>query len=238
MFILCIDLLKQGDFMENRSQKLPRRAILTEVERSYLRGKKAVKSKNKSKLLRKLNERFEALFKDLTVIQKSQLLDTWKSLGFKKWYYDLDLFSKIFNGAKPVHLSVIRHIKKGKKHLYWLDHSPHNQENPRIDEKSLKPEFVLRKLGTVSKETWGKKLVSLYLADKIPTNEKEAAEIKAMVEWSKEKKNIHVKHISINDLAKTDPKEAKKWKHIQRLTKRWNKTLERNGYEERIRQII
>ena len=162
--------------MLKRSKNSARKAILTNIERAYLTGKKTLSIKSKSKLLHKLDGRFLELFKDLEIIKRSKVLDAWKASRYGKLItpVELDLLRQIFESAKPVHLSIIRHFKEQKKSYFWLDHSPHMQLIPRIDEKSLKPTYVLRKISYNLKESFGSVLLDAYSRGKIPTEKEKA----------------------------------------------------------------
>jgi len=157
--------------MINRSQNSARKAILTNIERDYLKMKKPINPKIKSKLIHKLDERFVELFKDLEIIKRSSILNVWKFTRMEPYGTftgaDINLLNQIFSIMKPVHLGIIRRVKKGKKYLYWLDQAPHYIGSIRNDNRSLKPEFVLRGLGTNIKEECGDTLVKAYLSGKL-----------------------------------------------------------------------
>jgi len=157
--------------MINRSQNSARKAILTNIEREYLRMKKPITPKIKSKLIHKLDERFVELFKDLEIIRRSSILNVWKYTRMEPYGTftgaDINLLQQIFSKMRPVHLGIIRRVKKGKKYLYWLDERPHFEGSIRNDSRSLKPEFVLRGLGTNVKEEHGDTLVKAYRNGKL-----------------------------------------------------------------------
>jgi len=122
--------------MINRSQNSARKAILTNIEREYLKMKKPLNPKIKSKLIHKLDERFIELFKDLEIIRRSPILNVWKRTRMEPFGIftgaDINLLQQIFSKMQPVHLGIIRRIKKGKKYLYWLDESPHSVGTIRV----------------------------------------------------------------------------------------------------------
>ena len=157
--------------MINRSQNSARKAILTNIERDYLNMKKPINPKIKSKLIHKLDERFVELFKDLEIIRRSPILNVWKYTRREPFGTftgaDINLLQQIFSKMRRVHLAIIRRTKKGKRYLYWLDESPHYQGTIRNDSRSLKPEFVLRRLGTNVKEEFSDILVKAYLGGKL-----------------------------------------------------------------------
>ena len=158
-----------------RSKNSGRKAILTNMDRIYLKGQKDLTVKNRSKLFRKLDDRFTELFKDLAIIKRSAILDVWKSSRSGRLFHhqELILLQQVFESARPVHLGIIRHWTKkktrwtnvtltgempGKKsrhrdtiHYFWLDNSPHLQIRPRIDKDSLEPRYILRKLNYQTK---------------------------------------------------------------------------------------
>ena len=157
--------------MINRSQNSARKAILTNIEREYLKMKKPLNPKIKSKLIHKLDERFIELFKDLEIIRRSPILSVWKRTRIEPFGTftgaDINLLQQIFSRMQPIHLGIIRRIKKGKKYLYWLDERPHYVGTIRNDSRSLNPEFVLRRLGTNVKEEYGNILTKAYLKGKL-----------------------------------------------------------------------
>ena len=227
-----------------RSRNSGRKAILTKMDRIYLRGKKDLTVKNRSKLFRKLDERFTELFIDLGIIKRSAILDVWKSSRYGRSFHpqELILLRQVFESAKPVHLGVIRHWTKkksrwvsttltgempGKKrripqitHYFWLDNSPHLQIRPKIDKNSLEPRYILRKLNYQTKQEFGKTLVSAYLKGQIPTKKNRACPIHEMNE------KINEERISFDQFKKDRPEVVKIKKIIDRYSKRVNKALE------------
>ena len=168
--------------MINRSRNSARKAILTNIEREYLQLKKPLNPKIKSKLLHKLDERFIELIKDLQIVEESEILAFWKATRLNTWMSRpdtlitstrLNLLNRIFPPQK-VHLSAIRRTKERKNYIYWLDTNPHILGTVRNDNRALEPEFVLRKLGSKAKESFGKVLLIAYLKDKIPTDKAKA----------------------------------------------------------------
>jgi len=188
-----------------RSKDSGRKAILNNIERNYVRGRKSLKSGNKSKLFRKLDERFIALFKDLEDIRKSKVLDVWKSTRNKSIYFHAEQFSllrQIFMQAKTLYLRRVRHegYKKTKRRVnralldeipryetvidkfpkFWLDTSAEHEYNPRTDERALEIEFVLRSLRTKLRKECGKALLYAYRANKIPYTKDKACTLSEM----------------------------------------------------------
>ena len=227
-----------------RSKNSGRKAILTNMDRIYLKGQKDLTVKNRSKLFRKLDERFTELFKDLGIIKRSAILDVWKSTRYGRSFHpqELVLLRQIFESARPVHLGVIRHLTKkktrwtsatltgempGKKsrhrdtiHYFWLDNNPHLQTRPRIDKDSLEPRYVLRKLKSQEKERFGKDLITKYLKGQIPIDKEKACIISEM------KDKVNEETIPFNQFKKDRPEVVKIKKIIDRYHKRVNKALE------------
>ena len=192
------------DSMLKRSRGSSRKAILTNIEREYVLGKKSLKLKNKSKLFRKLDERFEALLEDLEDIKKSEVLDIWKSTRNLRLFLgnQYNLLGQIFMEAKPLYLRCVRHegYRKRKRKVnralqnelpkyetitdkypkFWLDVSTENEGTLRTDEKALEPKFVLRILRSKLKKQCGEALIEAYLANKIPTTRKKACTLDEM----------------------------------------------------------
>ena len=226
-----------------RSRNSGRKAILTKTDRIYLRGQKILTIKNRSKLFRKLDERFTELFKDLGIIKRSAILDVWKSSRYGRSFHpqELVLLQQVFESAKPVHLGVIRHWTKKKSrwvgttltgelprkkrripqitHYFWLDNSPHLQTRPRIDKDSLEPTYVLRKLRYQTKKEFGKRLLQAYLKGQIPTEKNRACTIHEMNE------NTNKETIPFDQFKKDRPEVVKIKKIIDRYSKRVNKAL-------------
>ena len=190
--------------MIKRSRDSARKAILTNIEREYVRGKKPLNTKNKSKLFRKLDKRFEALFEDLEIIKKSKVLDIWKSTRNTRKFYvqQYELLRQIFVQVKTIYLRKIRHvgykkirIKKNKALLdetpqyymktdkypkFWLDITPEHSDILRTDERILELENVLRGLGSKLRKECGEELLKAYTAGKIPTSREKACTLKEM----------------------------------------------------------
>ena len=187
-----------------RSRDSGRKAILNNIERKYVRGQKSLGLKNKSKLFRKLDERFKALFDDLEDIKRSKVLDVWKSTRNLRLFRmdQYALLRQIFVQAKPLYLRRVRHegYRKRKRTVnralqdeipryetiidkfpkFWLDTSPENEVNPRTDEKALEPKFVLRGLRSKLKKECGQALIKAYLAGEIPTTKEKACTLDEM----------------------------------------------------------
>ena len=230
--------------MSNHSRKSVRKAILTDTERKYVKGQKTLSIKNRSKLFHKLDERFTELFKDLAIIKRSAMLDVWKSSRYGRSFHpqELILLRQVFESAKPIHLGIIRHFTKkktrwtsatltgemsGKKsrhrdtiHYFWLDNSPHLQTRPRIDNNSLNPEYILRKLNYKTKQEFGGSLVSAYLKNYIPITKEKACPLSEMNE------KINEEIIPFDQFKKDKPEMVKIKKIIDRYHKRVNKALE------------
>jgi len=230
--------------MSNHSRKSVRKAILTNTERKYLRGQMILNVKNRSKLFRKLDERFTELFKDLAIIKRSAILDVWKSTRYERSFHpqELVLLRQIFESARPVHLGVIRHWTKkktrwvsttltgempGKKrkhrdtiHYFWLDNSPHLQIKPKINKNSLEPRYILRKLNYRIKLGFGERLIQKYLQSKVPINKEKSCTISEMNE------KINEEIIPFDQFKKDKPEMVKIKKIIDRYHKRVNKALE------------
>ena len=155
----------------SNSPALEVKGILTKLEKEYLKGKKPLNTRAKSRLIHNLNERFLELFKDLEIIRRSKVLHVWRATKLEPrgdfTGADVNLLKQVFSGVTEVHLSVIQREKKGKKYVYWLDHRPIYDYNIRYDDRSLKPEYVLRGLSTRVKEQFGKQLVEAYNKSKI-----------------------------------------------------------------------
>ena len=167
-------------FKEIRSKKIGRMAILTDVEKQYLRGtKKLLNTKNTSKLFRKLDDRLHALFDDLQIIRDSNILKAWRaSRGWEFHKEDFSLLDEIFsNPPQPIYPYSIKRVKKKKQDCFWVDFSSYLQNKPRITPRIFDKDFLLRDKSITNniKQKWGYKLLDFYDQEKIPTTEKDAA---------------------------------------------------------------
>ena len=105
-------------------------------------------------------------------------------------------------------------------HYFWLDNSPHLQTRPRIDNDSLNPTYVLRKLRYQTKKEFGERLIQAYLKGQLPTEKNRACAIRDMNE------KINEEIIPFDQFKGDRPEVVKIKKIIDGYNKRVNKALE------------
>jgi len=247
-----LNLLNLVDMKIKRSKDSGRIALLTKQEKYFLQGKKSLDSKNKWKLQNKLDKRFAALLNDLEIIRRSKVLDLWRATRYYRLIHpsQFELLAQIFGSAKEVHLGMIKYFIKNERtlkenklhdipqfekilithHYFWIDLSPHEQETPRIDKKSLKPEFVLRKLPYNIKKEFGRKLIEVYQKGVIPTSKERAKRISEM--WDKKGNPIsgNVEKIPLGIYQKMEPEKAKQYTLIMKKVSKLAKFCESKGF--------
>lgn len=228
--------------MENHSGRSSRKAILTPVEIGYISGKYSLSTKKKSKLFHDLNERFDALLNDLTLINNSTLLEGWRA--FLNRRYRGRTINPLVNHMPPareLHLSIIRSFKKNKKRYFWLDTSPHEQKIFRIDERAFNEGFVLRKLKLDSnrQDPHYDKLINAYKKKVLPYSQKEAITHEKIQEIVEKGTNPNVKKITSIKLKQEDPKIDKRVQEIMKIVDRQRKIMDKKlaKYNSRIIQI-
>lgn len=134
---------------KKQAQKTSRLALFSENERDYLKGKKTMDIVRKSQFHHILDQRFDALLKDLDLLGRSDKLKSWRSLRAWKYNYHLkatNYFNTLFSDIQRGYQSAIRRVSTGKgknkKSLYWLDNSPIN--DTKIDERIFNSNFLFR----------------------------------------------------------------------------------------------
>lgn len=134
---------------KKQAQKTSRLALFSENERDYLKGKKTMDIVRKSQFHHILDQRFDALLKDLDLLGHSDKLKSWRSLRAWKYNYHLEAtnyFNTLFSDIQRGYQSAIRRVSTGKgknkKSLYWLDNNPIN--DTKIDERIFNSNFLFR----------------------------------------------------------------------------------------------
>lgn len=210
-----------------RPKRSGRIALLTSFERNYISGRKKLGISNRKKLFSKLERRFDALLVDLDIIAQSDLLKTWKARYCLK-HHPLE-FEKIFTRAvllyQPLHLSIVRNIKKNGETRFWLEpFDDMNQEyrNKIKNDRVFDPKYILRKIRRID-ENIGATLVEAYQKHKLPHREDYALTIAEIKEHIKTGKNPNEYPVEV--LKKIEPDEYKRYKEVEGFLEKGNKTI-------------
>lgn len=224
------------DNKKNQAQKTKRLAIFSENEKKYLKGKRNLDIKMKSKFHKKLNVKFEALLQDLELMARSERLKIWRSSHYKSLYVcsQTNIFQHMLSNSQILYIDTIRHKRSGKKHFFWLDLSPRKYDD-RFDERALQSEFLLRHIRGKTKDVFGDKLIEAYKKNLIPIEKKDAISEKELqlLLLNKMKPKSH-KDMTLSEVEKEDPESAKRIKKVEKIvnmyTKKLNSRLEPLGF--------
>lgn len=215
-------------------QKTKRLALFSENERDYLKGKKTMDIVRKSQFHHILDQRFDALLKDLDLLGRSDKLKSWRSLRAWKYNYDLkatNYFNTLFSDIQRGYQSAIRRVSigkgKNKKSLYWLDNSPIN--DTKIDERIFNSNFLFRHVKIGLTENDKKIFLQAVEHGGILGFKKEDAinitEIKRRLS-GESKTRTNIKQITRDEFyEQSDPRNREIDKIVDRYTKKLNKKL-------------
>jgi len=227
---------------KKQAQKTSRLALFSENDRAYLQGKRSYDTIRKSQFHHDLDQRFNALLKDLELIHKTEYLKAWKStraFRYNIYFHETNYFATLFSNVERGYQSVLRQVSSGKgkkrKHRYWIDHSP--LKDNKIDERIFNKDFLFRHIKIEITEE-DKKLLLLAVDTQgiLPSKEDEAITIEEIKKRLTGESKIRTNEEQIKVVTKETFKDLRDWeiystveKHVKHNRKALDKKLKKYG---------
>lgn len=230
---------------KQHSKKTSRIALLSDTERKYLKNENSVFSEEpeinkviKSRFYRELDNRFEQLFKDLEVIQRSKKLRIWKSykIRFNMYLQNVNYFQNLFSDVFTLYVNGIRRkrISNGK-YKYWQDNSPLNDS--RIDERAINSEHLFRRIKNLDESSKQILLKAFKIQGILPTTKEDAITLKEIQDRLSGKSKIrsNVKTVSYEEVIKDNPRN----KEIIKIQRKYWRILNKKliPYDSKVIQL-
>lgn len=202
---------------QKKAQKTSRMAILSENDRAYLQGKKSLDYVRKSQFHSVLDQRFNALLKDLELIHKTEYLKAWKStraIRYDIYFKEANYFATLFSNVEKGYQSVLRHVSSGKgkrrTHKFWLDHSP--LKDKKIDERIFNKDFLFRHIKKEITESDKKLLLkAVDISGILPSKEDEAITIEEIKKRLSGESKIRTNEERIKNVTKHTFQDHRNW---------------------------
>jgi hypothetical protein len=130
-----------------RRESGSRMGFLTKREKEYVRGRRILNTKTKSKLFKKLTDRLKALNEDFDLIPRNEILGPWRYKNLGNLSYLTNLVQNMSAVTSVMYFDPVMTFKDRKKtQKFYMVSAPNDYDTIRFFEKAKEPAFALRKI--------------------------------------------------------------------------------------------